>query len=261
MWLTAADGGELLKLKSLRDSPLPPITPVTPKSSARPPVFSPTMPVTAPFNPPSPDLPGKPYVRPWDAPPITKETHNFAQLTSIDLGKMDSDDPKVVAEVVEEIKVAIRDDGFIFLENYGVSQEQVRRACPDGLLVNLVLTPFFLSTLLPAQSPVCPGPVPLRQHLGGGQGSAAVRPGHRPLVGLQAPLRFQAKGRPDRRHPAVQLGASDNVEESNSSLWLMTDLAETVPSRVGEPYFHPDLPASLHGRDRGLLQRASGPAS
>ena len=88
--------------------------------------ISPKMPATAPFNPPSPDLPGKPYVRPWDAPPITRETHNFAQLTSIDLGKMDSDDPKVVAEVQEEIKVAIRDDGFIFLENYGVNQEQVR---------------------------------------------------------------------------------------------------------------------------------------
>lgn len=82
---------------------------------------------TAPFNPPATDLPGKPFVKPWVPPPITKETHNFAELTSIDLSKMDSDDPAVVAELVDAVKVAIRDDGFIFLENYGVSYEQVRR--------------------------------------------------------------------------------------------------------------------------------------
>jgi hypothetical protein len=107
------------------------------------------MPATAPFNPPSPDLPGKPYVRPWDAPPITKETHNFAELTSIDLSKMDSDDPAVVDELVESIKVAIRDDGFIFLENYGVSQEQVR-----------VDSKLWLAT----QGESCLTPSPCRRH-------------------------------------------------------------------------------------------------
>lgn len=79
----------------------------------------------APFNPPSPTLNGKPFVPAWVPPAATKETHNFAQLTSIDLSKMDSDDPAVVAELVEEVKIAIRDDGFIFLENYGISYEQV----------------------------------------------------------------------------------------------------------------------------------------
>lgn len=83
------------------------------------------MPPASPFNPPSPTLQGKPHVPAWIPPPVTKETHNFAELKSIDLSKMDSDDPEVVAELVEEIKIAIRDDGFIFLENYGISYEQV----------------------------------------------------------------------------------------------------------------------------------------
>ncbi len=80
---------------------------------------------TAPFNPPLPTLDGKPFVPVWVPPAVTKETHNFAKLKSIDLSKMDSDDPAVVAQLVEEVKIAIRDDGFIFLENYGISYEQV----------------------------------------------------------------------------------------------------------------------------------------
>ncbi|CED82117.1 gibberellin 3-beta [Phaffia rhodozyma] len=82
---------------------------------------------SAPFNPPSPSLEGKPHVPSWIPPPITKETHNFAELTSIDLSKMDSDDPAVVASLVEDVKRSIREDGFIFLENYGISYEQLNR--------------------------------------------------------------------------------------------------------------------------------------
>ncbi|KAG7531027.1 hypothetical protein FFLO_04638 [Filobasidium floriforme] len=85
------------------------------------------MPSSPLFNPPSPDAAGKPTVPAWVPPPITKQTDGFATLKSIDLSKMDSDDPKVVAELVEEVKVAIRDDGFIFLENYGISYEQLNR--------------------------------------------------------------------------------------------------------------------------------------
>lgn len=79
----------------------------------------------APFNPPSADLPGKPFVSKWVPPPVTKETHNFAQLKSIDLSLLDSEDPAVVEELIQKVKVAIRDDGFLFLENFGVSLEQV----------------------------------------------------------------------------------------------------------------------------------------
>jgi hypothetical protein len=77
------------------------------------------------FDPPASDLPGKPQVPPWVPPPITTETHNFAKLQSIDLSKMKSSDPSVQAALVRQVKEAIRDDGFLFLENYGVSLEQV----------------------------------------------------------------------------------------------------------------------------------------
>lgn len=81
---------------------------------------------TAPFNPPPADLPGKPFVETWVPPPITQEKEKFAELSSIDLSLLDSDDPAVVDALVEKVKGAIRNDGFLFLENYGISLEQVR---------------------------------------------------------------------------------------------------------------------------------------
>ena len=84
------------------------------------------MPATAPFQPPAPDSAGKPVVPEWNPPPVTKETHNFAELKSIDLSLLDSEDPSVVDALVQQVKTAIRDDGFLFLENYGVSLDQVR---------------------------------------------------------------------------------------------------------------------------------------
>lgn len=80
---------------------------------------------SSPFNPPPADLAGKPAVPAWVPPPITKESHNFAQLKSIDLSLLDSDNPAVVDDLISQVKIAIRDDGFLFLENYGVSLEQV----------------------------------------------------------------------------------------------------------------------------------------
>lgn len=82
---------------------------------------------TAPFNPPAADLPGKPFVPAWNPPPVTQEKHDFAELKSIDLSLLDSDDPKVVDNLVDQVKTAIREDGFLFLENYGISLEQVRQ--------------------------------------------------------------------------------------------------------------------------------------
>lgn len=79
----------------------------------------------APFNPPSANLPGKPFVPEWAPPPVTKQKHDFAQLESIDLSLLDSEDPAVVENLIQQVKIAIRDDGFLFLENYGVSLEQV----------------------------------------------------------------------------------------------------------------------------------------
>lgn len=84
-----------------------------------------TMAPTAPFNPPPADLPGKPFVKTWIPPPVTQEKENFAELSSIDLSLLDSDDPAVVDGLVQKVKGAIRNDGFLFLENYGISLEQV----------------------------------------------------------------------------------------------------------------------------------------
>lgn len=84
------------------------------------------MPQAALFNPPPADLPGKPSVAQWIPPPVTQQKENFAKLTSIDLSLLDSDDPAVVQDLVDQVKRAIREDGFLFLENYGVSIEQVR---------------------------------------------------------------------------------------------------------------------------------------
>lgn len=83
------------------------------------------MPATA-FSPPAADLLGKPVVPEWVPPPVTKENENFADLESIDLSLIDSSDPVVVDGLTRRFKAAIRDDGFLFLENYGVSLEQVR---------------------------------------------------------------------------------------------------------------------------------------
>lgn len=81
----------------------------------------------APFNPPSPNLPGKPFVPEWNPPPVTKQTEGFATLKSIDLSLLDSEDPAVVDRLIQQVKIAIREDGFLFLENYGVSLEQLHR--------------------------------------------------------------------------------------------------------------------------------------
>lgn len=76
------------------------------------------------FNPPSATASGKPQVPPWNPPAVTKEKHNFAELTSIDLSKFESEDPKDRQQLVDDVKRAIREDGFLFIENYGITLEQ-----------------------------------------------------------------------------------------------------------------------------------------
>lgn len=99
---------------------------------------------SASFNPPQANLPGKPSVPEWVPPPVTKETHNFATLKSIDLSLLDSEDPAVVDHLVQQVKLAIRDDGFLFLENYGISLEQVSDM-PQLVEWFKILTPFLHS--------------------------------------------------------------------------------------------------------------------
>jgi len=87
---------------------------------------------SAPFQSPPADGPGKVHIDNWVPPPVTNQVDNFAQLSTIDLSLMDSDDPAVVSRLEQQIKRAIREDGFLFLENYGVDIDQVR-----GMFVHL----------------------------------------------------------------------------------------------------------------------------
>lgn len=117
---------------------------------------------TAPFNPPAADLPGKPSVPAWIPPPVTQEKHDFAELSSIDLSLLDSDDPKVVDALVERVKKAIREDGFLFLENYGISLEQVRTT--RFAVPKQTKPPMLTGLYFPAPPPVCPSPVLIQQY-------------------------------------------------------------------------------------------------
>lgn len=82
------------------------------------------------FNPPSSR--GKPEVPKWVPPPATRADLDYAKLHTINLSLLDSPDPQVVAQLVETTKEAIRDDGFLFLTNYGVSLEQVSSTIPNN---------------------------------------------------------------------------------------------------------------------------------
>jgi hypothetical protein len=86
------------------------------------------------FNPPPADGPGKVHIDNWVPPPVTQQVDNFAQLSTIDLSLMDSTDPAVVRKLGQQIKTAIREDGFLFLENYGVDIDQVRAAATSSEL-------------------------------------------------------------------------------------------------------------------------------
>ena len=81
--------------------------------------------MTAPFDPPTPSATSKPHVPPWIPPQPTSAKLDWADLHTIELSKLDSPDPAVVADLVETTKIAIKHDGFLFLTDYGVSLEQV----------------------------------------------------------------------------------------------------------------------------------------
>jgi hypothetical protein len=67
----------------------------------------------------------KPEVPKWVPPEPTKMDLEWADLRTIELSLLDSPDPEVVAKLVATTKAAIKEDGFLFLTDYGVSLEQV----------------------------------------------------------------------------------------------------------------------------------------
>lgn len=83
--------------------------------------------MAAPFVSPSIVTSGKPVVQKWIPPQPTKENLEWADLRTIELSLLDSPDPDVVAKLVATTKAAIKEDGFLFLTDYGVSLEQLHR--------------------------------------------------------------------------------------------------------------------------------------
>lgn len=82
--------------------------------------------MAAPYQAPVSTLP-KPAVPKWSPPAPTSEDLDWAKLRSIDLSLLDSQDPAVVSDLIQTTKRAIKEDGFLYLTNYGVSLDQVRR--------------------------------------------------------------------------------------------------------------------------------------
>ena len=72
-----------------------------------------------------------PTIKPWVAPPETKGDVKWANLRTIDLSKVDSPDPAVQKEVFEEFRTAIKEDGFLYLVNFGLTQDQVGATAGD----------------------------------------------------------------------------------------------------------------------------------
>ncbi|RXK41976.1 hypothetical protein M231_00697 [Tremella mesenterica] len=85
-----------------------------------------------PYVPPTPTEP-QPHVPTWIPPPPTDgKGIEFAQLHTIELNLLEDPDPAVVQKLVETAKIAIKEDGFLYLTNYGVSLEQLHRQFSIG---------------------------------------------------------------------------------------------------------------------------------
>ncbi|KAL3294026.1 Clavaminate synthase-like protein [Colletotrichum asianum] len=69
---------------------------------------------------------GKPEIPPWDKPDPTKEDLNWAELRTLDLSLLDGS-PHQQAELVETTRLAIQKDGFLFVKNFGMTEEQLDR--------------------------------------------------------------------------------------------------------------------------------------
>ncbi|TVY68814.1 Gibberellin 20 oxidase [Lachnellula suecica] len=69
----------------------------------------------------------RPDIPKWVPPKPTTMDLDWADLRTIELSLLDSADPKVIADLLTTTKAAIKEDGFLFLTNYGVSLEQLHR--------------------------------------------------------------------------------------------------------------------------------------
>lgn len=90
------------------------------------------------FHPPSHSS-SKSHVPKWIPPKATEMVTDWADLRTIELSLLDSPDPVVVEDLIATTKAAIKEDGFLFLTNYGISLEQV-------LILHMLLDPKFFYT-------------------------------------------------------------------------------------------------------------------
>lgn len=113
--------------------------------------------MAAAYQPPSPD--GKPFIPDWIPPAPTKTEQDWADLHTIELSRLDSDDPKVVDELIDLARIAIKEDGFLYLKDYGVSLDQVSQTA----IWPISITYANLSML--ADASILHRSIPSRQHL------------------------------------------------------------------------------------------------
>ncbi len=66
-----------------------------------------------------------PPLRQWRAPSETGDDVDFAALRTIDLTKFDSEQQEVRDAAFQDFKIAIEEDGFLYLVNFGLSQSEV----------------------------------------------------------------------------------------------------------------------------------------
>ncbi|WWC63730.1 uncharacterized protein I303_106335 [Kwoniella dejecticola CBS 10117] len=84
----------------------------------------------------------KPEIPPWIPPPETKEDLDWASLKTLDLSKLDSEDPKDIEQLLDDTRHAIKEDGFLYLTHYGIPLEKLHRqfAIAQHLLDGNVIT-------------------------------------------------------------------------------------------------------------------------
>ncbi|WRT68845.1 uncharacterized protein IL334_005826 [Kwoniella shivajii] len=66
-------------------------------------------------------------IPPWKEPPVTKENLSWAELETIDLTLLDSNNPEIRKTLIAAAKKALTVDGFLFVTGTGISDETMKR--------------------------------------------------------------------------------------------------------------------------------------
>ncbi|WWC94644.1 hypothetical protein V866_001491 [Kwoniella sp. B9012] len=82
-------------------------------------------------------------LRPWVPPAETTANVEYANLRTIDLSKFDSEDASEREAVFREFQTAVKEDGFLYLVNFGLTQAQIDKqfAIAQHALIDNGITP------------------------------------------------------------------------------------------------------------------------